>query len=270
MIQVHNIQKSFGEKAVLRGISFEIPKKTTTCIIGRSGSGKSVLMKIIVGLLPADSGEVTIDGKKLGDLSEAELYQLRRKFGFVFQWAALFDSLTVLENIVLGLYYHGIRDEKYLEQEAQRVLEAVGLLPQRKDVGEKEFFREYTLLRDKKPAELSGGMRKRVGIARALMGNPEYIFYDEPTTGLDPVTSEQIDRLIEELNHKLDVTSIVITHDIFSVYNVGDHVILLHDGLVRFSGTPQQLTLSSDPVVQEFLERYEEGAHHLLQAEKEK
>ncbi len=265
MIIAKNIFKSFGDKAVLQGISLEIPDRHTTCIIGRSGCGKSVLMKIIVGLLPPDRGEVWIDGKPLAQLSAAERYQLRKDIGFVFQGAALFDSLTVLENVVLAPYQHGVRDPEYLEREAQRVLEAVGLLPNREEVGEEVFLREYAALKDKKPAELSGGMRKRVGIARALVGNPRYVFYDEPTTGLDPVTSEQIDRLIRHLAQQLSVTSVVITHDLFSVTNVGDTVVLLHDGKVQFAGTPLELLQSSDPVVQEFIERYEEGAQYLSQ-----
>ncbi len=263
MIIARQIFKAFDEKPVLQGVSLEIPERTTTCIIGRSGCGKSVLMKIIVGLLPADRGEVWIDGKKLAALSREEKYALRRKIGFVFQGAALFDSLTVFENVVLAPYQHGVRDIAYLEKEAQRVLEAVGLLPDRNAVGETAFLKEYRVLKEKKPAELSGGMRKRVGIARALVGNPRYIFYDEPTTGLDPVTSEQIDRLIAELNQRLAVTSIVITHDLFSVTNVGDTVILLHNGKVHFSGSPEAFFHARDPVVQEFIERYAEGAHYL-------
>ncbi|HOK15181.1 MAG TPA: ATP-binding cassette domain-containing protein, partial [Candidatus Kapabacteria bacterium] len=197
MININNIHKSFGPKTVLRGINIDIPDNDILCIIGKSGCGKSVLIKIIVGLLEPDLGTVSIDGNIVSQLDRKSLYKLRRKFGFVFQSAALFDSLTVFENIVLGLYEHGQRDIYYLEQEAIRVLKAVGLLPQT-DENDASFINEWKILKDKLPSDLSGGMKKRVGVARALVGNPEYIFYDEPTTGLDPVTSEQIDDLIAE------------------------------------------------------------------------
>lgn len=254
MIEIVNIHKSFGPKKVLQGINLTIPDNDILCIIGKSGCGKSVLIKIIVGLLEPDIGTVSIDNKIVSQLNRNELYGLRRKFGFVFQSAALFDSLNVFENVVLGLYEHGERDLKYLEQEAKRVLQAVGLLPIDND--SKEFLKEWEILKYKMPADLSGGMKKRVGVARALVGNPEYIFYDEPTTGLDPVTSEQIDDLISELSHKLKVTSIIITHDMFSVYKIANRVVMLHDGKLQFEGSPEMMTKSTDPVVKEFLERY--------------
>lgn len=255
MIEITNIHKSFGPKTVLQGINLNIPDNDILCIIGKSGCGKSVLIKIIVGLLEPDIGTVAIDNRIVSQLSKKELYMLRRKFGFVFQSAALFDSLNVFENVVLGLYEHGERDMKYLEQEAKRVLQAVGLLPPLED-NKLEFEKEWEILRNKMPADLSGGMKKRVGVARALVGNPEYIFYDEPTTGLDPVTSEQIDDLISELSHKLKVTSIIITHDMFSVYKIANRVVMLHDGKVQFEGSPDMLSDSKDPIVQEFLDRY--------------
>ena len=255
MININNIHKSFGPKTVLRGINIDIPDNDILCIIGKSGCGKSVLIKIIVGLLEPDLGTVSIDGNIVSQLDRKSLYKLRRKFGFVFQSAALFDSLTVFENIVLGLYEHGQRDIYYLEQEAIRVLKAVGLLPQT-DENDASFINEWKILKDKLPSDLSGGMKKRVGVARALVGNPEYIFYDEPTTGLDPVTSEQIDDLIAELSHKLKVTSIIITHDMFSVYKIANRVVMLNDGLVQFEGTPDDLDKANDPVVKEFLDRY--------------
>lgn len=256
MIDIRNIHKSFGNKIVLSGVSMEIPDGATTCIIGKSGCGKSVLLKNIVGLLTPDQGEVNVDGHIIGSLNYDELFGLRKKMGFVFQGAALFDSFTVFENVVLALFEHGMRDEQALVNEAKRVLSSVAMLPDLKDIDSIEFEKEWNILKEKKPADLSGGMRKRVGVARALVGSPSYIFYDEPTTGLDPVTSEQIDNLIGELADKLNVTSIVITHDMFSVFRIADSVSMLHEGKVQFEGGADELRLSSDPIVKEFLERY--------------
>jgi phospholipid/cholesterol/gamma-HCH transport system ATP-binding protein len=256
VIVIENLHKAFGEKQVLRGVSFEIETEATTVIIGRSGTGKSVLFKLMVGLLDADQGHVSIDGKRVDQLSTAEIFELRRNIGYVFQGAALFDSMSVADNMILGMWEHGDRDIPKLELEVRRNLANVGLLPDPDAVSREEFEKQFHILADKMPSELSGGMRKRVGVARALMGTPRYVFYDEPTTGLDPVTSEQIDNLVCELTQKLDVTSVVITHDIFSVYKVADKVVMLDDGLIRFIGTPQELQQSADPVVQEFIERY--------------
>ncbi|GIV49483.1 MAG: ABC transporter ATP-binding protein [Candidatus Kapaibacterium sp.] len=256
MIAIEDIHKAFGLKQVLRGVSLEIPDGQTTCIVGKSGCGKSVLLKIIVGLLRPDRGMVRIDGTQIGGLPQDALYAVRRRIGFVFQGAALFDSLTVWENVVIGLYEHGERRFDVLDAEARRVLQAVGLVPSPEEVGLQSHEREYALLCAKKPSDLSGGMRKRVGVARALVGRPEYILYDEPSTGLDPVTSEQIDRLIKDLQMRLGVTSVVITHDMFSVFNVADSVAMLHDGVVWFSGSVEAFRQSSDPVVQEFIERF--------------
>lgn len=256
MIVIENLHKAFGQKQVLRGISMEIPDGETTVIIGRSGTGKSVLLKLIVGLLKPDVGTITIDGRRVDMMTERERYNLRREIGYVFQGAALFDSMDVAENLVLGLYEHGERDEALLRGEIERNLVNVGLLPDPSAVSADLFNSAYDSIANKKPAELSGGMRKRVGVARALVGTPKYIFYDEPTTGLDPITSEQIDNLVGALTHKLDATSIMITHDIFSVYKVAHTVVMLEDGLIRFTGTPHELQESSDPVVQEFIKRY--------------
>jgi phospholipid/cholesterol/gamma-HCH transport system ATP-binding protein len=257
MIEVRNLHKSFGKKNVLNGVDFDINDGDTMCIIGKSGCGKSVLLKNIVGLLEPDEGYVKVDGKIISELEQDELFQLRTNMGFVFQGSALFDSYTVFENIILRQYEHGIRDLKLLEDEAQKVLSAVGLLPDYAEKDSENFRKEWAILKDKKPADLSGGMKKRVGVARALVGSPKYIFYDEPTTGLDPVTSIQIDRLIADLAERFNVTSIVITHDLFSVYEVADHVIMLNDGRVQFRGTPQELKESDDKIVNEFLDRYE-------------
>jgi len=257
MIEVKNLHKSFGDKKVLNGVDFEIMDGHTMAIIGKSGCGKSVLLKNIVGLLTPDDGYVKVNGKIINELSREELFELRTNMGFVFQGAALFDSYNVFENVILRQYENGIRDIPVLEKEAQHVLSAVGLLPDIKDIESKTFQKEWDNLRNKKPSDLSGGMKKRVGVARALVGSPEYIFYDEPTTGLDPVTSIQIDNLIAELAEKFQVTSIVITHDLFSVYHVADNLIMLNDGLVEFRGTPEEMTKSEKPVVKEFLNRYE-------------
>ncbi len=256
MIELRNIKKSFGSKTVLSGVSCSVPTGQTTCIIGRSGCGKSVLLKHIVGMLKADSGTVLIDGRDVTTLRKQELFDMRRSIGYVFQGAALFDSLNVYENVVISLVEHGVTDRAHLDAEARRVLSAVGLLPPLDGNGSAEYEREFAILSTKKPSDLSGGMRKRVGVARALVGQPRYIFYDEPTTGLDPVTSQQIDDLLHELAGKYRVTSVVITHDMFSVYNIADHVIMLHDGLVRFTGSVAELQESSDPVVVEFLARF--------------
>ncbi|MFH1050256.1 MAG: ABC transporter ATP-binding protein [bacterium] len=255
MIEIKNLHKSFGEKTVLKGVNLTIPDGSAKCIIGKSGCGKSVLLKHIVGLLEPDEGEVLVDGKRVQDLDNGDIFEMRRQMGFVFQGSALFDSLNVFENVVIGLYEHGNRNEIELEKEAIRVLSAVGLLPDQ-DSGS-DFDKEWQILKYKKPADLSGGMRKRVGVARALVGSPNYIFYDEPTTGLDPVNSEQIDKLIADLSKKLNVTSIVITHDMFSVFRIADDVAMLDDGIVRFEGKPDEFIKSDNPAVREFLERYQ-------------
>lgn len=254
MIKINNIHKSFGKKNVLSGVNLNIENNKITCIIGKSGCGKSVLLKLIVRLLDADQGTVSIDDKKISELTYNEIFNIRRTFGYVFQSAALFDSYNIYENIIIGLYEHGENDKTKLEDEAIRVLSAVGLLPDKKA---DNFEKEWEILKSKKPSDLSGGMRKRVGVARALVGNPKYVFYDEPTTGLDPVTSEQIDDLIKELSNKLGITSIVITHDMFSVYRIADHVAMLNNGKVEFEGNPDDLRSSNNPIVKEFIERFE-------------
>jgi len=256
MIQIQGLTKSFGPKAVLRGVDLTIPSGRTTCIIGRSGCGKSVLLKHIVGLLRPDAGTVVLDGTDIRDLSPEQIFDMRRRIGYVFQGAALFDSLSVFDNVVISLVEHGERDDSLLDSEARRVLSAVGLLPDLSESGSQAYEKEYGILRDKKPSDLSGGMRKRVGVARALVGSPAYIFYDEPTTGLDPITSQQIDDLVGDLAGKLHVTSVVITHDMFSVFNIADHVVMLEGGKVQYEGTVDGLKASNDPVVVDFLARY--------------
>ncbi len=257
MIEIKNLHKSFGPKNVLNGVDLEITPGDTICIIGKSGCGKSVLLKHIVGLLEPNMGKVLVDGMEVAKMKADDIFELRKQIGYVFQSAALFDSMTVYENTIIGLYEHGERDHEMMEKEAIRVLSAVGLLPDRKEVSGEEFLEEWEILKNKKPADLSGGMRKRVGVARALVGSPKFVFYDEPTTGLDPVTSEQIDALIEELTKRMNVTSIVITHDMFSVFKIAKTVAMLDKGKVRFFGTVDELRKSDDKEVIEFLERYD-------------
>lgn len=242
MIEIRNLYKSFGSNNVLNGVNLDINKGETMVIIGKSGSGKSVLIKHIVGLLKPDSGYVKVEGEIINELNEKELYQIRKKFGFLFQGAALFDSMTVEENISLPLIESG---NGYSQKDIQKnVAEKLGLvgLPGVEKI---------------KPAELSGGMKKRVGLARALITNPDYILYDEPTTGLDPIMADSIDNLIRELSEKLQVTSVVVTHDMYSVKNVANIVALLHEGKIYFKGTPEELINSEDEVIVNFIKRTE-------------
>lgn len=240
MIEIKNLHKSFGENNVLRGVDLDIDTGETLVIIGRSGCGKSVLIKHIVGLMSPDDGYVKVEGQVVNEMSMNELYSLRRKFGFLFQGSALFDSMTVEENIALPLVESG---KKYslaeLEKRVSEKLEMVGM-------------REVQKL---KPAELSGGMKKRVGLARALITDPDYIFYDEPTTGLDPIMSDSIDDLIKELTDRLNVTSVVVTHDMYSVKNVANQVAMMHEGKIYFAGTPSELIASGDITIKDFIQR---------------
>lgn len=256
MIKLENIKKSFGQKHVLRGVTLQIEQGETLAIIGKSGTGKSVLFKLVVGLLTPDEGTISINGRQVSQMSAKELYEVRRSIGYVFQSAALLDYMTVYENMVLGLIENGYKDEAKLEEEVKINLGNVGLIPVSGSVSLDEYSKQFQIIANKKPSELSGGMRKRVGVARALMGSPKFIFYDEPTTGLDPQTSEQIDNLINDLSQRLSATSIVITHDMFSVYKVAQRVVMLHDGLVHFVGSVAELRTSTDPIVKDFIERY--------------
>jgi phospholipid/cholesterol/gamma-HCH transport system ATP-binding protein len=240
MIEIKNLHKSFGDKEVLKGINLNIETGETIVIIGRSGCGKSVLIKHIVGLLEPDEGYVKVEGKIVSDLNEKELYQLRKKFGFLFQGAALFDSMTVEENVGLPLTEN---INKYSPDEIYNIVE------------EKLSVVDLTGIQKLKPAELSGGMKKRVGLARALISNPDYILYDEPTTGLDPIMSDSIDNMIKNLADKLNVTSIVVTHDMYSVKNVADKVAMINDGIIYFVGTPEELLKEKDPVIVDFIKR---------------
>lgn len=238
MIQLIDVHKSFGQKRVLTGFSLEVREGETMVIIGASGSGKSVAIKHIVGLLRPDRGTVFVDGLEVPALSRRELYQLRRRIGYVFQFAALFDSLTIGENVAMGLRKQEHLSEAEVQRRVQEALELVDL----------------PNVQDRYPAELSGGMRKRVGLARAIALKPKYILYDEPTTGLDPVTSAVIDDLMIRMRDKLGVTSVVITHDMRSAYRVGTRIAMLHEGKVRQVGTVDEIRNTQDPVVRQFIE----------------
>jgi phospholipid/cholesterol/gamma-HCH transport system ATP-binding protein len=237
-IVLENVHKAFGPKIVLEGVSLEVRDGETLAVIGGSGSGKSVLLKSIVRLLEPEQGRVTVDGKDVAGLRREELYQLRRDVGYVFQFAALFDSLTVFDNVAMGLRRVAGLSESEIRKTVQ---ESLGLV-------------EMTGYDDRLPAEISGGQRKRVGLARAIATRPKYLLYDEPTSGLDPVTTAVIDELIMRMRRELGVTSVVVTHDMKSAYNVADRIALLYQGRIRFAGTPDEIRSSEDPVVRGFIE----------------
>lgn len=237
MIQVRDLKKGFGSHQVLAGVTFSIAKGDSLVIIGRSGCGKSVLLKNIIGLLRPDSGGVEIEGTEITEMDERELLKVRRKFGMLFQSAALFDSLSVADNISFVLRREGELSEREISERVAEVLEMV----------------EMPGIEKKKPSELSGGMRKRVGLARAIVYRPEIILYDEPTTGLDPVVSDSIDQLIVRVRDKLHVTSVVVTHDTRSMRRVGDKVLMLAGGKVYAMGTPEEIFSSKDPVIHRFV-----------------
>ena len=237
MIVLDSLTKSFVASRILKGLSLEVPDGQNTVIIGASGSGKSVTLKLIVRLLEPDDGRITVDGVDVGEMDRDELTALRGRIGYVFQFAALFDSMSVAENIRMGLARRG-HDEQAIRKRIEESLEVV-------ELGGSE---------DKLPAELSGGMRKRVGIARAIALRPKYLLYDEPTTGLDPVTSAVIDELMIRMRDRLGVTSIVITHDMRSAYRVGTRIAMLYDGRVRQVGTVDEIQHTTDPVVRQFIE----------------
>jgi phospholipid/cholesterol/gamma-HCH transport system ATP-binding protein len=237
VIQFQNLYKAFGDNQVLAGLTLEVRDGETMVIIGYSGTGKSVALKHIVGLLQPDAGDVIVDGQALSTLERAALNVLRRDIGYVFQFAALFDSMTVADNVAIGLRRQPLNDEEINE----RVAEALAVVDL---TGAGELY----------PAELSGGMRKRVGIARAIALRPRYILYDEPTTGLDPVTAAVIDRLMVRTRERLGVTGVVVTHDMRSAYAVGDRIAMLYEGRIRQVGTVAEVQATQDPVVRQFIE----------------
>jgi phospholipid/cholesterol/gamma-HCH transport system ATP-binding protein len=237
VIQFRDLRKAFNGRAVLDGFTLDVKDGETMVIIGFSGAGKSVALKHVVGLLPPDGGDVIVDGRAVSQLDRPGLTALRGEIGYVFQFAALFDSLTVEDNVALGLVRRRLPEREI----ATRVQDALRLvdLP---DTGSRY------------PAELSGGMRKRVGIARAIALRPRYILYDEPTTGLDPVTSAVMDQLMVRTQEQLGVTGIVVTHDMRSAYTVGDRIAMLYEGRVRQVGSVAEIQGSSDPIVRQFIE----------------
>ena len=237
-IELRGLYKAFGSNEVLRGFSVLAREGETLVILGQSGSGKSVALKHIVGLIVPDRGSVIVDGRDANALGREELYELRRSVGYVFQFAALFDSMTVADNVGMGL--RRIRGFS-AAQIGRRVAESLALV-------------ELDGFEDRSPSELSGGQQKRIGIARAIATRPKYLLYDEPTTGLDPVTKTVIDRLILKMRDELGVTGVVITHDIASAYRVGDRLAMLHEGRCRFHGSAAEIQRSEDPVVRGFIE----------------
>ena len=243
MIAVQKLVKRIGQQEVLRGVDLQVARGETLAIIGRSGGGKSVLLKHLIGLMKPDAGEIWIEGQNIIGMSERKLASIRQKVGILFQGSALFDSMTVAENIAFPLREAGERDPKILRKKVSEMLEVMELS------GEEE----------KMPVNLSGGMKKRVGLARSIVRQPSCILYDEPTSGLDPVVSDSINKLIRRLQERLGVTSIVVTHDMKNAFHVADRIAYLHDGRIYFHGTAEELRQSNDQLIQDFLGGRSEG-----------
>lgn len=237
MIELIDVQKKFGNNHVLQGVNLKVEAGESMVVIGGSGTGKSVILKHIIGLMEPDSGRILIDGVELSTLSEKELSEFRKRFGMLFQGAALFDSLTVWENVAFGLKEHTDLPGEKIREIARRKLEMVGLKG----------------IEDRMPADLSGGMKKRVGLARAIAMDPKIILYDEPTTGLDPIMSDVINELICRMNRQLQVTSVTITHDMKSAYKIADRIAMLYQGKILEVGTSEEIRNSPNPVVQQFI-----------------
>jgi phospholipid/cholesterol/gamma-HCH transport system ATP-binding protein len=243
IIGIRGLRKSFGPKLVLDSLDLDIVRGETLVVIGRSGCGKSVLLKHITGLVRPDAGEILFEGEDMTRFDRKKLFQMRMHFGMLFQGSALFDSMTVGENVALPLRKHsGLGDDEIARVVGEK-LELVGL----------------TGVQDQYPAEMSGGMKKRVGLARAVVMNPQVVLYDEPTTGLDPIMADVINELIRTLQRELKVTSVVVTHDIKSAYRVGDRIAMLHEGRIIHSGTPDEVRRTDDPVIRQFVEGRAEG-----------
>jgi len=243
MIEIIDLHKSFNGKPVLNGVNLTINTGETLTIIGRSGEGKSVLIKHIIGLLKPDKGRILIDGQNIGNYKSRQMAALRKRFGMLFQGSALFDSMTVEENVGLGLREH----TDYSESQIKAI------------IGEKLSQVDLFNVEHIKPAELSGGMKKRVGLARAIAMNPEFVLYDEPTTGLDPIMADAINELIVHLKNTLNITSIAVTHDMISAYKISDRLAMLYKGKIIFSGTPAEVKNTADPVVLQFINGQAEG-----------
>lgn len=243
LIKIERLHKSFKHNKVLNGIDLEIFEGESICIIGLSGTGKSVLLKHLNRLMEPDKGKITFDGQDISKLGGDALVQMRRRFGMLFQGAALLDSMTVEENVGLGLRESRSFRSEQIHEIVMSKLEMVGLAD----------------TAAKLPSELSGGMRKRVGLARAIANDPEIILYDEPTSGLDPVTCDVIDDLIVDLNQKLHVTSITVTHDMRSAFKIADRIVMLYEGKIEFDGTPDEVRSSDNPVLRQFIEGSSKG-----------
>ncbi len=243
MIQVENLTRSFDENLVLDSLCLNVEEGETVVVIGRSGCGKSVLLKHIIGLLKPDSGRIIVKGQDITSLGERELNRVRRLFGVVFQGSALFDSLTVAENVAFGLTEHTRMSRAEIEAKVARCLEMVGM----------------NGVQNKMPSELSGGMKKRVALARAIAFDPSIILYDEPTTGLDPIMADVINDLIVSLSGKLAVTSVAVTHDMSSAYKIAHRIAMLYEGKIIETGTPEQIRNSRNPIVQQFIQGKAEG-----------
>ncbi len=247
-LRVVNLHKSFGEKQVLKGCDLEVQEGESMVVIGGSGSGKTVLIRCIIGLIQPDEGKVYVDGSEITSLSERELNEIRKKFGMLFQGGALFDSLRIWENVGFGLRQHTRLSEEEIRKISSEKLRLVGL----RDIEE--------LM----PSELSGGMRKRVSLARAIAMEPEILLYDEPTTGIDPIMADAINELIVQMREKLNVTSIAITHDMKSAYKIADRIAMLYQGKIIEVGTPEEIKNSSNLIVQQFIQGRSEGPIKIL------
>jgi len=246
MIRIRGLKKRLGRKQVLDGVDLDVEQGETIVVLGRSGTGKSVLLKHVIGLMSADEGSIEVDGVELTGLGEDDLNAVRKRFGMLFQGAALFDSMTVGENVGLALREHLRLPAAEIRRRVAERLEWVGLQG----------------VERMKPALLSGGMRKRVGLARAIAMDPQYILYDEPTTGLDPILADAIDLLIRSLQRRLGVTSIVVTHDMTSAFKVADRMAMLDGGRIVFTGTAEETRTTRDPLVRQFIEGSSEGPAH--------
>jgi phospholipid/cholesterol/gamma-HCH transport system ATP-binding protein len=243
MIRIVDLHKSFGENHVLRGVNLEIGSCETMVIIGRSGCGKSVLVKHLNGLLKPDAGQIFVDGEDISNYKGEKLFQLRRKFGMLFQGSALLDSMTVGENVALGLRHQTSLQEEAIQERVRSRLALVGLS------GMESLY----------PAELSGGMKKRVGLARAMALDPQCIILDEPTTGLDPIMADVINELVLRLHKELRITSIAVTHDMASATKIADRIAMLNEGKIIFDGTPEQIRECDDPIVRQFIQGSAQG-----------
>ncbi len=243
MIAIKDLVKSFEDNLVLDGLNLEVKKGETMVVIGCSGCGKTVLLKHLMGILKPDFGEIWVDGEEVTKLKERELNEVRKKFGMLFQGAALFDSMRVWENVGFALMEHTDLDERTISEKVKEKLRLVGLEG----------------VENKMPTELSGGMKKRVGLARAIAMDPEIVLYDEPTTGVDPILGDVINKLILDLQDKLSITSIAVTHDMQSAYRIADRIAMLHQGKIIEVGTPEEIRRSENPIVRQFIRGEAEG-----------